>query len=75
MTARKRAPARRLAPPGWHHLQDAANIFGISPNTMTKWVTAGFVHVGHPDGPRALMSGTEVRRVQLLLQQQKETYR
>jgi hypothetical protein len=71
VTARKRAPARSPAPPGWYYLQDAANIFGISPNTMTKWVTAAFVHVGHPDGPRALVSGTEVRRVQQLIQQQK----
>lgn len=71
MTARKRAPARRVAPPGWYYLQDAANTFGISPNTMTKWVAAGFVHTGHPDGPRALVSDTEMQRVQRLLQQQK----
>ena len=71
MTARKRAPARRLAPPGWRYLQDAANVFGISPNTMTRWVAAGFVCVGRPDGPRALVSDVEVRRVQSLLRQQK----
>jgi hypothetical protein len=71
VTARKRDPARRFAPPGWHHLQDAANIFGISPNTMTKWVAAGFVRVGRPDGPRALVSDDEARRVQRMLQQQK----
>ena len=68
MTARKRVPTRRVAPPGWCHLQDAANLFGISVNTMTKWVALGFVHVGYPDGSRALVSDDEVRRVQQLQQ-------
>jgi hypothetical protein len=71
VTARKRDPARRVAPPGWHHMQDAANLFGISPNTMTKWVAAGFVRTGRPDGSRALVSDDEARRVQRMLWQQK----
>lgn len=46
-------------------------MFGISPNTMTKWVASGFVHVGHPDGSRSLVSEAEVGRVLRLLQEQK----
>ena len=71
VTARKTERTRRVAPPGWHQLQVAARTFGISPNTMTKWVASDFVHVGHPDGPRPLVSGTEVGRVLRLLQEQK----
>ena len=63
MTARKTEPARRVAPPDWYHLQDAASLFGISPNTMTRWAAAGFVHVSRPDGTRPLVSRDEVRRV------------
>lgn len=70
MTARKRVPARRVAPPGWCFLQDAANLFGISVNTMSKWVALGFVRTGHPDGTRALVSEDEARRIQRLLEQQ-----
>ena len=71
MTARKTESTRRVAPPEWYQLQDAANVFGISPNTMTKWVAAGFVHAGRPDGTRRLVSRDEVRRVLRALQEQK----
>lgn len=71
MTAPKTERTRRVAPPGWYQLQDAARMFGISPNTMTKWVASGFVHVGHPDGPRSLISESEAGRVLRLLQEQK----
>ena len=69
MTARKTQRTRRVAPPGWHQLQDAARMFGISPNTMTKWVTSGFVHVSHPDGQRPLVSAGEARRVLRLMRE------
>ena len=75
MTARKHVPARRLAPPGWYHLQDAAGILGISPNTMTRWADASFVHVGCPDGDRPLVSAGEVRRVLDVLWGQRERLR
>ena len=71
MTARKHVSARRLAPPGYYLFQDAADVFGIGPTTMTKWVAAGYVHVSRPDGTRPLVSADEVQRVLRALWDQK----
>ena len=70
VTAPKGRRTSRPAPPGWYHLQDAARAFGVSPNTMTKWITSGVILTGHPDGQRRLVPGHEISRVLRLLREQ-----